>query len=534
MFRMTFLLFLIFPLFASGQIDWIDRLEIESRGKNEIFNLIPYQNRVVGFRTTAEKRFNLKYHFELFHADHSLKSSPILEIPIRDYYELLGYDLDQGKFYALFNKSSSSDKYIIEIDLETLKYISTEVQNVLDMEYKEFIVSNGKAIFVGTSDSRPIIQAYDLLNNSIYTFPEIYSNEQRILQVRKIPEFGVIDITVSKRDKSRRKQISLISFDEIGNKLRQIHLDQLDENIELIESINFPNQDLQNIMVGTFGLRKREAYLGNYLVSINEFGEHKIDFYYLQDYPNFYQYLSEKAFKRKQKELEKYYEKETPPIIRPLFTTREFIDYGNYRLIYNEVFSIVYSRNSFRDGLYYNSFYRFNNTPFSQLGNFSDPPPSYRFPAQSVAVEGEYKYTSAHFALIHEDGRVIWENAIKLPNKTKTQPEQFGQVGFDGSNLFFVYLSGDQISVSHLNEGKVEFIDKQSEFQLLNPNEKIKELQEGSLKILHWHDQYFLCSGFAKIKMLNKENKEETKEVFFIDKLRMNPVPKEQNTKFNP
>jgi hypothetical protein len=524
MIKSVILFLMLFPFFIQAQIYSINRLEVETRGRVDVFTLLPHAEGVVGFRVSPEKKFNIKYLFEFFTTDLQLSSSPIIEIPIRDYHELIGYDKDGDKFYAFFIKIGSSEKYLLEIDINTLQFTTTDLQKLLYMEYIEFLVSNNKAIFAGISDSKPILQAYDLADNSIYTFPEIYSKEQQIIQVRKVPDFGMIDVTVSKRDRLRKKQISLISFDETGNKIRQVNVDKItDEHLELIEAFATPYQSYQNALVGTYGLKRREEYYGNYILSINEFGEYKIDYYNLKDYPNFFSYLDEKARNKKQKELQKYHDKETQAPIRPIFTLREIVENGPTRLIYNETFSGMYSRNSSRDGFYQNNMYRISHSQIFQNINYLENTTTYRVPTQNLSLEGEYKYTAAHFALIHEDGRVLWDTSLQLPQKTKIQPFQFGQISFDGENLFFLYLEENQIAFSHIKNGEIISQDQLVEMTLINPNERVKDFQEGSLNLLHWYDDYFICSGTVRIRSLNEEGKEVIREVFFLDKIQPQP-----------
>jgi len=514
------LVLLFFPLIVWGQITYINRWESETKGKEELFTLMPNSEGVLGFRMTPDKGFNLRYQLEFFRTDSNLSKSPILEIPMKDYHDLIGYDTDGENFYAFFTKSSSSEKYLIKINIETLNYTSIDLQTVLNMEYIEFLVSNDKAIFIGINDSRPIIQSFDLEDKTLYTFPEIHTKDMSILQVRKVPDYGLIEVITSSRKRFSKKQISFISYDEIGNKIRQITLDSVvNDDYELIEAIATPYQNLETSIVGTFGYQKKEYYLGNYIVKINEFGEQKIDYYELKDYPNFYKYLENKAYSRKQKELNKYYAKDLSPPIKPFLRTHQVIVNGPTQLIQNETYTVTQNRSSTRDGRYYNNFNRYNQPFAFQNNNQLDPGMLIRGPVSTFSVEREYKNIATHLAYIHEDGRVIWENSIKNPLKVSVDLTPKNQISFDGYKLYLLTLVDLQIAVSSIKNGEVIYQNQMLDYQLNNPNERLKEIKYGTLQLLHWYEHYFICSGIAQIRSLNKEGKEEIREVFFIDKI---------------
>jgi hypothetical protein len=489
--KIVFLIILFFPLKIIGQITWGERLEIDNKSKEDVFTIIPYFDGVLGFRITPEKGFNLRYLFEFFSTDATFSKNPILEIPMKDYHDLLGYDIDGEYFYAFFSRPNTREKYLIKIDINNLNYSSIDLQTVINMEFQEFLVTNEKAIFAGRNDSRPIIQSFDLYDKSLYTFPEIFVNDMSLLHVRKIPHLNLIEALTSQRKRFDKKELALISYDEIGNKIRKINLNSvIKEEFEYIDAIPTPYQNLETTIVGTFGFQRKDSHLGNYILTIDDFGEQKITYYELKDYPNFYEYLEEKAFNRKQKELAKFYDKDQIPPIKPFLTIHQVLSQGATKLIHNETYTVTNTRNSNRDGRYYNNFSRFNQ-PFAFQNGTLDPNFLLRSPSTFFAMNREYKNIANHFALIHEDGRVIWENSLKTPVKAQVDFSPSHQISFDGSSLFVLTLIEPQIAVSAIKNGEVIFQNKIVDYQLKNSNERIKALKQGTLQLQHWYDHSF-------------------------------------------
>ncbi|MFD2202073.1 transcriptional regulator [Shivajiella indica] len=513
-----------------GQLSFVERFELESKFQENDFMIIKRPGGIMAFRSQPEKGFNLRNRFQYFLADHNLKSDVFKEIRIKDNFDLEAYDLEGNFFYALMQKGTTavSEKYLIEINLETEEATEISLDNVYPMELKEFFVLNRNAVFLGTADTRPIVQIYDIEANNVYTVQGIYSKETLILQLRKDSELGIIDVLVSRRDKFKTKQVSILSFDEIGTKIREVTIDGLnDNNLEIVEGLLTPIQEYQQSLIGSFGQRRREAYQGIYIADINEFGEYKLKYYTLEDFPNFFNYLNEKQREKKWNDLEKSFKKGVNPSIKPVFSTREVITTDRGFLIYSDNFNATNPRYIPRDGVYANDAYRFNpNRMYFDGTNYG---PAYgsqlfntiRNSPYNWQVEGEYKFISAYFIYIDKEGQVIWDNTFNLSNKITGIPGKFGELSFDGNKLHYLYLDGINIYMSYIKEGEVIFENQSFPIELINENERIRETQEYSLNFSWWYDNYYILSGKQMIRFLGESGKEETKQVFFITKIKV-------------
>jgi len=532
--RTGFYLFVITFIFISqntfGQLAFVERFELESKFQENDFMIINRPGGLIAFRSQPEKGFNLRARLQYFLTDHNLKSDSLKEIRIKDNFDLAGYDLEGNYFYALMQKgtSSISEKYLIEINLETEEATEISMENVYPMELKEFFVLNRNAVLLGTADTRPIVQIYDIEANNVYTVQGIYSKETLILQLRKDSELGIIDVLVSRRDKYKSKQVSILSFDEIGNKIREVTIDRLNDNsLEIVEGMLTPIQNYQQSLIGSFGQRRREAYHGIYIADINEFGDYSLKYYTMEDFPNFFNYLNEKQRERKWKELEKSFKKGVTPSIKPVFSTREVITTDRGYLIYSDNFNATNPRYIPRDGVYANDAYRFNpNRIFFDGMNYG---PAYgsqlfntiRSSPYSWQQEGEYKFISAYFLYVDREGQVIWDNAFNLYNKITRIPGKYGELSFDGNKLHYLYLDGIRIYMSYIKNGEVIFENESFDIELINENERIRETQEQSLNFSWWYDNFYILSGKQMIRYIGPTGKEEVRQVFFLTKIKV-------------
>jgi hypothetical protein len=508
----------------------VERFELESQFQENDFMIINRPGGLIAFRSQPERGFNLRNRFQYFLTDQDLNSDSLKEIRIKDNFDLVGYDLEGNYFYALMQRGTSTiaEKYMIAINFETEEALEISLDNIYPMELKEFFVLNRNAVFFGTADTRPIVQIFDIEANNVYTVQGIYSKETSILQLRKDSDLGIIDVLVSRRDKYKTKQVSVLSFDEIGNKIREVTIDQLnDSNLEIVEGILTPINDYQQSVIGSFGQRRREAYQGIYIADINEFGEYNIKYYTMEDFRNFFNYLNERQRERKLNELEKSFKKGVTPTIKPVFSTREVITTNRGFLIYSDHFNATNPRYIPRDGAYANDAYRFNpNRIFFDGMNYG---PAYgsqlfntiRTSPYSWQQEGEYKFVSAYFLYVDREGQVIWENSLNLYNKFTSIPGKYGELSFDGNKLHYLYLEGINLYMSYIKDGEVIFENQSFDIELLNENERIRETQELSLNFSWWYDNFYILSGKQLIRYLGPTGKEENKEVFFLTKIKV-------------
>jgi hypothetical protein len=526
---LLFALTLVFSAFP--QLMYVDRFEVPSSFNEKNFIVIPRLGGLIAFRIQPEKGLNLKSNLQYFLTDFNLKSDSFKEIRIKDGFDLTGYDLEGDFLYILMQKGTvaTSDRYLIEIDLKSEVAKEIPLENIYAMELQEFFVLNRSAIFMGTVDVRPIVQIYDIADNNLITVQGVYFKDTKILQLKKESEFGVLDLLVSRRDKYKMKQISLMTFDDNGNKIREVVIDKLkDQDLELVEGMLTPIQNYQQSIIGTFGSRKRESYQGIYLADVNEFGEYNIKYLTLENFPNFFNYMKEKQREKKLQELEKYFAKGKTPSIKPVFSAREVITLDEGYLVYSDHFLATNPRYIPRDGVYANEAYRYsaNRLMMDQIGygegRYPNSFPGSRYGnSYSWQEEGEYEFVSSYFLYLNRAGEVIWDNALDLLNKSTNVPGKYGEVSFDGEKIHYMYLDGNQMYMSYIKNGEVIFQNQSFEIELMDENERLRETQEGSLSLTHWIDNYFLLTGKQKIRYMNAENKEEIKEVFFLTRIKV-------------
>jgi hypothetical protein len=150
---------------------------------------------------------------------------------------------------------------------------------------------------------------------------------------------------------------------------------------------------------------------------------------------------------------------------------------------------------------------------------YLDPILSPYLPIQSYSVYTEYQYKSAHFIKVAKSGQIIWDNSANYAGFITTYPEPFGEIAVVGDDLFHLYAANDQIKLSFFRNGEKQVEDQTIDLALPNENERISSTDFESLRLVHWYDRYFLLSGKQTVRFMNKQNREEEREVFFMSKI---------------
>ncbi|MDR7132261.1 hypothetical protein J2X69_004628 [Algoriphagus sp. 4150] len=523
--KSVLLLFLfILGLQVFAQLRFIERYEVASGLNDPLFEMINSELGLISFRTLPEKGLNLKRNFQYFISDSSLNSADgLIEFPVKEGYDMLGYDTDKNHLFVLFTKGSAmnSAKYVFQVDLETKQGLEFIVDNVLNMELVEFLVQDQKAIFMGTTDRRPVLQVHDLLSKSVHTFQGIYGNDTQILQIRKMPETQSLGIVLSRKGAHRSRDILINTYDMIGNVIQEVKVDQFgDRGQEIMDGILLSTGNYQEAMIGAFGLERRNTYQGMYIMDINEFGEFDFKLYTLEDFPNFYNYLNEKSKAKKDAELQKELDREKIPAINSVFSIRTVQQTPAAYYVYFDQYTVNTGRSRFQNGMYSPMGYRYDRWNRMGIPTINDPYLANRFPMTgNYQTVPEYRYVSAHFAKVAKTGLVLWDNAISYNDLVTGFPEAFGEVAVVGEDMYHMFVENQAIKLSFFRNGEKIFENLEFEPKLINENERIRDTNQESLRLIHWYDRYYLLSGTQRIRYLNEAGTDQSREAYFLTKI---------------
>ena len=517
-----FLVLLALPVTA--QLQFKERMETPAESFEPVFELMRIPSGLVAFRTFQSRKLNADLVFEYFLMTDLLQSDTIKEVKIKEGFDMIGYDVDQNQLYVLFAKGddAAADKYVLHLDLSTQIGMEYAADNLLPMDLVEFLVLDKKAIFMGSADARPVVQIFSLEEKTVQTVQGIYGNETHVVQILKLPELAALEVVLRRRGPFKSQETLVLTFDLQGTLLRELKLDPLgDPDDEPLDGLLLAGLGYGQTLIGAYGKEVRNSYKGMYLAQINEFGEQNIGLYTLADFPNFYNYLSEKQRVKPEEILLEQLEKGKTPSIRNSYAIRDVKEFEDSYLVYFDQFSVSSSRGS---GTVAPSLpsqrYRYDRA--SRMGYipfYMDPYNSLSGPVQTYTLVTEYTYRSAHFIQVAKTGQVIWDNSARYEDVNTTYPEPFAEFSVQGEDVFHLYLINDQIKLNYFKKGERLLENHTIPLELDKTQGEIQYTDLASLRLLQWYGPYYVLSGLQKIRFKNEQQKEEVREVFFIHKL---------------
>jgi hypothetical protein len=512
---------LCFPLLA--QVKFIERFEIIGEPYDSPFEMMRLPEGLVSFRTFQARGFSSSRVFQYFVSDLNLKTDGVIEVGVKNGYDMVGYDIDGHQLYVLLTKgaTNSPDKYILHVNLESNQAFEFPAENLLSIDLVEFLVQNRKAVFMGNSDSRPVLQIFDIDSKSIHTVQGIYGNNTQVLQIRKMAELEALEVVVTRRGQYKDKETSVLTFDMLGNLVREIKIDQFgSQGQEILDGMLLSDKNYQQVMVGSFGLNGRGSYQGMYIMEINEFGEYESKLYTLEDFPNFYNYLPEKQKAKRDRDVLKELEKSKIPIIRNTYSIRDVREVEDAYYVYFDQVNVVSNGGRRPGGWGATNSYRYDR--FNRMGYapyYMDPFISPNIPIQNFTVRNEYQYQSAHFVKVSKEGQVIWDNSATYGGFSTTYPEPFGEIAVVGDDLYHLYTDNDVIKASFFRKGERIFENMKFDLQLTRDSERIRATDFETLRLVHWYDRYFILTGMQTVRSVNARSQEQVRDVFFMSKI---------------
>src|SRR5690606_13807912 len=86
-----------FPAYA--QLQFVQRMEVKTDWEDDDFIVLNKEEGVVAFRMVSESGLSRNRNLEYFTADLQLQSEGVRHLPVKNFFNLLGFDLDGALLY---------------------------------------------------------------------------------------------------------------------------------------------------------------------------------------------------------------------------------------------------------------------------------------------------------------------------------------------------------------------------------------------------------------------------------------------------
>ncbi len=484
------------------------RIEIKSDLENDNYNVVPCSKYgVLVFYQSVNMYSNQErvWLFTLF--DQKLKRKKKFEVPVIEGVYYQGYIRDSLGVYLIFynNDRVKSGVFNLQVlkydfiseDFDVLKALAAEKANLIDGE-----VINDK-VFLGFDLKKHNIDIYmaDFRNNVFknLNFENVDRNLLEDIYADKIS--GDVKVIINNFYTRKENQLLVVTYDSKGNEKGRCFIKASDPDIELNSARMISLNADQQLVIGTYNnaashssdLKNEDEIVsaGVYISRMNENQQDYLKYYNFLDFKNFNAYVSASRVFRLKKKSGKSSDR----------------DYSlNYRLLLHDIM-----KNGDEYILLAEAYYpEYRTVSYITYDYYGRP-----FPQTYTVFEG-FKFFSGIITGFNPDGKLLWDNGIKIWDIVSFKLEKRVEAFFDKNDLVLAYNNQGKIAYEIYDQGEVigdfEYVDIQKRYG------KDKLIDEANSNLIKWYDKYFLCVGYQEIRN-NALADNEKREVFYMNKV---------------
>jgi hypothetical protein len=501
-FKTLLFFYLLTSLWASAQIKYEERIEIEE--KDEFSNYQTFQFGENGIVVTYEKDLNTgdlqEYYFDFYDKDLVLNSTKKIALSKKLTSEFTcGTDntghallLDRKNNYALMSIDVSKNETKKVTGVFPKKLTVSEMIAMGDFVYIHGVIKKNKTLL--TINWKTGVSKFISLD-----VPNVKAKKVSIQGFQAHKATNEVYLFLNVKPDKRTSDVFMLRADAAGKKKSLVNISDKTESHIISTTASALDED-NFIFMGTYSDKYSYYSTGFYFSkSVGQKMDY-IKFYPFSELKNFLDYLPTKQQKKYEKKIsKKKAEGKTVDVLYQM-VIHDLIKQSDGYVIIGECYYPTYRRET-----------------YDETTTINGKATTVR--KERTVFDG-FKYTHAMVVKMDFSGKLIWNKNFKMMVGEKPlRVVKFLKVSKqDNDEIGMVYVDGSKIvSKSISSKGEVLRDVEQEVIITSKSGDKIK-YTDSELK--PWYDNYFLAYGYQRIK--NKEDKSVKKKrnVFYLNKVK--------------
>ncbi len=483
-----------------AQLEQPGRIEISMDDEDENFEVVSAEEKgIVLYREVRNRETRMERKYQVILIDTTL--SQIWEhhyyIDLR--YIQIGFERFDNHFYLLFQRNTESlkaDLFVLRIDLNTKAGETFLIEREYPMELTEFEVLGNTLIFGGYINSLPAVICYEFGKKIPKVVPGLFKERSQIQHLELDDKLRVFNVLISFRTKDGRRSLSLNSFDEHGDLIKNTNLQPSEEYSLLFGRTVKLDRDAE-LIVGTYSRKRSDLSRGIFLARISPEGDQIINYYNYADLKNFFSYMKARRKQRVEERIQRRKIKGKKNKFNYRLLVHEVIERDGRFIMVGEAFFPKYSQTSYYGG--------FNSSHYGD--NYAS------------TFDG-YKYTHAVVFGFDRRGRLIWDNSFEINDVSSFTLDQFVHIVPSEKDIALIYMYENEIRSKVIEGNEVLEGKNFNELKLSFEDDIAAESQGEYGGLEEWYSGNLFAYGVLKIKNMRDEGVKLNREVFFINKIR--------------
>jgi hypothetical protein len=166
---------------------------------------------------------------------------------------------------------------------------------------------------------------------------------------------------------------------------------------------------------------------------------------------------------------------------------------------------------------YWNNYY--NQNGYYPYGFSSPSSRYYNSPySTNTSQTSDYQMLETAIVLFDEQGKLVWDRSLKLPEVHVPVLEQVGDFLFMENRAWMVYKKENEIHTKFLTMNEHDAVADTTKVDLKNPKGITRNDSKDEGGIRHWYGSNFYCWGNQSIRDLSKET-DQVRYVYYVNKI---------------
>lgn len=507
------LIALMLSSFAQAQVEFGERYEQEHNWLQDSYLVIPNNEEGVLLVQTDYDGASKKYPVAFKHLNTKLEKvwEDTVQIPQR--FFIKGYFYAEKRNYLLLQNDQLHSVKIVRVDTQAQEYTEFDSKEIAELDITEFEVVKNTAIIGGYFDERPVVFAYDLVQNKVRTLQNVYQNQSELLEVKINNDSLSFNVLARILDDNKEKSIVVNTYDYAGNPLRDYTI-QPKPDYELLNAVSSSINDISQVVVGMYGYKSSYAVSGLFVNYVDRTGAQTMTYYNFGELPHFLDYLGEKRARKQKAKAMDLKEEGRELRYKASAMMRELIEKDG-KLVFTGEFFKTYTDNNNNFGRL-NQFGRYNS-----YNNFDNLYNSYDQWRNTTAQVQESDVTHAYMLVLNQKGEIQWDDYMEIDENVTGGLDDFGSFQWLGDKAAYIYYRDKELFMKPMEaSGENEMLT--TELPLLEDGDILRVEKSETLGTVRWYGNHYMVYGVQHVRPADKS---ELRKVFFINKVSATNTP---------
>jgi hypothetical protein len=507
----------LFSTAAVAQISQPHRYERKQKNSYEPFNVISLQEEGIALFREQDKYKGQNKLWELIILDTALAEKKTMELEVKERYKLIGYEVVPENIFFLYRtgETTKNSFELIQVSTSAEEKSRQEIKPDFDFRPTHFSKVGKNFVFGGYVNNDPAIFSYNIETRLIKVIPGFFQKDAELVDLRANVN-GTFNTVMIDRGVRDGRKLFFKTFTEEGELLLE-DIVPIDENITLQTGLSSTLEREDLVLLGNWGEKSSKQSKGFFSLTIDPFGDQKIQYYDFGKLTHYLDYINPKrAEKLKTASKEDATAGEIPTYTNYVMPYRIAESAEAYYLL-AEVYTPTSTTSPYYSSPYYNPYYYSPSFGYGPTSYYR--PRGYQpAPYSTTLRDSDIKTHESVVIAFDGTGKMLWDFSMKLEDIELPSVEQATDFHVGNGKAYLIYKAEDsmlKVKMIRTADGTSE--DFSEKVKTLESTDVIRDERKSEGSVRFWYDNAFYVWGYQTLK--NETHSDRVRDVFYINKI---------------